>query len=69
VAQQLEMKEMAPVSGTESQIINHLSPQPTHIDVICRQCSLPISTVSSALTMLELKGVVRQVGAMQYVLV
>jgi DNA processing protein len=46
-----------------------LSREPTHIDDICRQSGLAAAPVGSALTMMELKGMVKQVGGMNYVLV
>ncbi len=66
VAQQLEMKEILPASATESQLLKRLSAEPTHIDELCRVSGLPVSTVSSTLAMMELKGMVKQVGAMNY---
>jgi len=45
-----------------------LSHEPRHIDDLIREADLPAMTVSSTLTMMELKGVIRQVGGMQYVL-
>ncbi len=47
--------------------MRYLSAQPIHIDEVRRESGLPISTVSSTLAMLELKGMVRQVGRMSYV--
>jgi DNA processing protein len=66
--QQLEMKEILHADDTERVLLEHLSAEPTHIDNVRRQCGLPISTVSSTLAMMELKGMVRQVGGMNYVL-
>jgi len=68
VAQQIEMKEVIPASDTESLLLKQLSAEPTHIDEVCRSSGLPVSTVSSTLAMMELKGLVRTVGAMKYVL-
>jgi DNA processing protein len=69
VAQQLEMKEIIPSSETESLLLQQLSAEAVHIDDICRASGLPISAVSSTLAMMELKGIVRQVGAMNYSLI
>ena len=69
MAQQLEMKEFLPVDETESLLFKQLSREPTHIDDICRHSGLAAALVSSALTMMELKGMVKQVGGMNYVLV
>jgi DNA processing protein len=66
--QQLEMKEILPATETESLIMKCLSQEPTHIDEVGRQCGLPIATVSSTLTMMDLKGAVKQVGGMNYIL-
>ncbi len=68
VAHQIEMKEIIPPSDTEASLLKQLSTEPTHIDEVCRSSGLPISTVSSALTMMELKGMVKQTGNMSYVL-
>jgi len=68
VARQIEMKEIIPASDTESLLLKQLGAEPTHIDEVCRSSGLPISTVSSTLAMMELKGLVKQVGTMNYVL-
>ncbi len=66
VACQIEMKELLPSSETESLLFQKLSAEPIHIDAVCRLSGLPVSTVSSTLAMMELKGLVKQVGAMNY---
>ena len=68
VAQQLEMKEILPADETESLLLKQLSAEPTHIDEVCRHSRLTPALVSSTLTMMELKGMVKQVGGMNYVL-
>lgn len=69
IPQQLELTEVLPENDIESVLLNHLSTGPVHIDELCRTSAMPISTVSSALTMMELKGMVNQLGAMNYVAV
>ena len=66
VAHQIEMKEIIPASETESLLMKQMGAEPTHIDELCRLSDLPVSTVSSTLAMMELKGLVKQVGAMNY---
>ncbi|UCD09539.1 MAG: DNA-processing protein DprA [Dehalococcoidales bacterium] len=66
VARQIEMKELLPESDTEAVLIKQLGAEPVHIDEVCRSSGLPVSTVSSTLAMMELKGMVKQVGAMHY---
>ncbi|MFC2065990.1 DNA-processing protein DprA [Chloroflexota bacterium] len=68
VAHQIEMREVIPSSDTESLLLKKLSAEPTHIDEVCRGSGLPASTVSSTLAMMELKGLIKQVGTMNYVL-
>ena len=68
IARQMEMREMLPASETESLLLKHLSAEPTHIDEVCRSSGLPVATVSSTLAMMELKGLVKQMGPMSYIL-
>jgi DNA processing protein len=68
VARQIELQEVLPSSDTESLLLKQLSAEPTHIDEVCRSSGLPVSTVSSTLAMMELRGLVKQVGTMNYVL-
>jgi DNA processing protein len=68
VARQMEMKEIIPASDTESRLLKELSAEPTHIDEVCRSSGLPASAVSSTLAIMELKGLVKQVGNMNYIL-
>ena len=68
VAHQMEIKEVIPASDIETQLLKQLGAEPDHIDEVCRKSSLSISQVSSTLAMMELKGLVRQVGTMSYVL-
>jgi DNA processing protein len=68
VAQQMEIKEVIPASDIETQLLKQLGAEPAHIDEVCRHVKLPVSQVSSTLAMMELKGLVRQVGTMSYVL-
>jgi len=67
-AQQVEVKELVPATETESLILKYISSEPTHIDEVGRRCGLPIATVSSTLSMMELKGTVKQVGGMNYIM-
>jgi DNA processing protein len=51
----------------EQVLLSGLTDDPVHIDDIQRSSGLPISSVSSTLTMLELKGKIKQVGCMKYI--
>ena len=67
VAQQLELRAVVPENETESLVLGFLSGDPLHVDELVRRTALPISEVSSTLALMELKGMVRQVGGMNYV--
>ncbi|NCF66848.1 MAG: DNA-protecting protein DprA [Chloroflexi bacterium] len=57
-----------PETQDEAALYEYLSAQPVHIDDLSRSTGLSSSLVSSTLTLMELKGMVRQVGGMNYVL-
>lgn len=67
VPQHREARVALPADNLEASILARLSRDPVHIDELGAVCGLPIATVSSTLAMMELKGMVRQVGAMNYV--
>lgn len=62
-------EKIAPASGNEARVMEFLSADPIHVDDLVRMTSLPVATVSSTLTILELKGLARAVGYMQYCLI
>lgn len=51
----------------EAQLLDHVQREPRHLDDIVRDSAMPTQQVASLLTMMELKGLVRQVGSMNYV--
>jgi DNA processing protein len=68
VAHQIEMRSIIqPQGDNESLLLNHVTHEPVHIDEIRRQAGLPITVVSSTLAVMELKGVIKQVGGMRYI--
>jgi predicted Rossmann fold nucleotide-binding protein DprA/Smf involved in DNA uptake len=58
---------LGPYQVGQTALLGFLDQEPAHIDDIRRRSSLPITEVSSLLTMLELQGLVKQVGCMHYV--
>jgi DNA processing protein len=58
-----------PTDPVEAHLFQLLSGEPKHVDEIRSQAGMPIETVSATLAMMELKGMVRQVGGMNYVAV
>ncbi len=65
--EQREARGAIPESETEVAVLRCLGHEPLHIDEIRRAVCLPMAVVSSTLTMLELKGLARQAGGMNYV--
>ena len=64
---QIEAAELIPADDTEGVLLRHLGAEPLYVDDLRRETGLPIATVTSALAMMELKGMVRQVGRLNYV--
>jgi DNA processing protein len=62
-----EVRMVVPEDGRESLILHCISVEPVHVDEIGQETGLPIAEVTSTLAMMELKGMVRQVGGMNYV--
>jgi DNA processing protein len=62
-------RKILPSDETEALLLNTLGSEPLHVDEIRSQANLPIEKISATLAMMELKGMVRQVGGMNYVAV
>jgi DNA processing protein len=56
-----------PDNPTEATLFKQLSADPRHLDDLARACGISVALVSSTLVMMELKGMVRQAGGLQYV--
>ena len=67
VTEHTEARQVLPDGEPEATLLKHLSHEPTHVDELGQRLGMPISYVTSALTLMELKGMVRQVGGMKYV--
>ncbi len=52
----------------EEEILKHLKNEPIHIDVLVRLTGLNIKIVNATLSMMEIKGMVRNLGGMNYIL-
>lgn len=60
-------RQVLPNDPVEAQLYQVLGPEPLHVDDIRSQTGMSIEKVSSTLALMELKGMVRQVGGMNYV--
>ena len=68
IGAQLDFSRAMPaVSADERAVVEVLTRDPRHIDELVRESGLAAATVSGTLAMLELKGLARDVGGMQYV--
>ncbi len=68
IPQHAEAKELLPENTEERALLPLLTHDPRHIDELIRESALDASTVSAALTIMELKGMVKHAGNMQFVL-
>lgn len=69
VAEQRSARLVLPSDPVEAQIYQALGSEPLHVDEIRARTQMPIEKISSTLALMELKGMVRQVGGMNYVAV
>lgn len=60
-------KKIVPESKEEEKILSVLSKEPIHIDQISQKTGMTIETISATLTLMEMKGKVKNLGGMQYV--
>jgi DNA processing protein len=68
VPEYVEMQAVLPDDAEERTLLALLSHDPCHIDDLIRESGLPTKTVSATLQIMELKGMVKSVGGMQFVL-
>lgn len=67
MSEQKIARKTVPLNPHESELLAHLSTEPSYIDDIVRRAHMSSEQVSSLLTIMELKGVVRQISALNYV--
>lgn len=65
----IKTKEVVGETEEEKNIIKHLTYEAIHVDELVRLTKLDTSTINSTLTIMEMKGMVKNLGGMQYVLV
>jgi len=61
------MEEIILENDLEATVLGIIDAEPLHIDDVNRTIGFESSTVASTLSLLEIKGLVRQAGPMQYV--
>lgn len=61
-------KKLLPASPEEEKILINLSAEPTHVDKLIAGSGLDAAKVGAILTLMEMKGIVKNLGGMNYVL-
>ncbi len=67
VTEHQQARMVLPENAAEAAIFGVLGHEPLHVDQIGIQANLPIEEISATLALMELKGMVRQVGGMRYI--
>lgn len=68
VAAYIDNKKIMPETPMEEKIFNLLSKTPTHINELIRLSKLDTNVINSTLVIMEMKGMIKNLGNMQYVL-
>lgn len=68
IPQQVEVQAALPENEEERRLLALIGHDPLHVDELIRESGLPTMMVTATLTMMELKGLIRQVAGMQFVL-
>lgn len=64
--EQTAVQQALPITESERRLLALVTGEPQHIDEIVAAANLPIAEGAALLTMMELKGLVRNVGAQHY---
>ncbi len=67
VAEQSEARQILPTTAIEAALLTQLDSGPRHVDELSQATAMAIADVTSTLALMELKGMVRHVGGMKYV--
>ncbi len=65
---QVKVRETIPDTSDEARLLSLLSREPVHVDDITRKSEFPGSKIIAMLTVLEMKGRVKNVGNMNYII-
>ncbi len=66
---QQQARAQWPTDPTERLLWQYLQGEPRHVDDLCAETGLPAAQVTALLTLMELKGLVQQVGPMTFMAV
>ena len=62
-----ENKNVIPASPTEAIILQYITHEPIHIDMLIKKTDMQSAEVTSTLTLMEMKGMVKNIGNMMYI--
>jgi DNA processing protein len=64
---QRHVRKLIPADDMEKRLLTVLNFEPKHIDEISEELEIPVEKVSASLALMELKGMVQQLGGMNYI--
>ena len=64
----LKASEITADSANEAKLLEHLTLEPIHIDELIRLTKLESSAINSTITLMEMKGKIKNIGAGKYAL-
>lgn len=67
-AERQAVQMVLPADDLERHLLEQLAAGPAHVDDLCAATGRPVAQLSSALALMELKGMIRAVGSLQYAL-
>ena len=62
-----KVKKTIPASKEEEKILKHLSHESIHIDNIIKLAKLETNIVISTLSIMEMKGIIKDIGGQNYI--
>ncbi|PIW76311.1 MAG: DNA-protecting protein DprA, partial [Candidatus Portnoybacteria bacterium CG_4_8_14_3_um_filter_40_10] len=68
LTEQIQIRQILPDNQEEAKILQILSDEPTHIDKIINDTKLDTATVNATLSLMEMKGKIKNLGGMNYVI-
>ena len=67
VGRQMDLLSVVSQDGQESKLLTCIIYEPVHMDNIQMASGLPVATINNSLAMVEIKGLVKQVGGINYI--
>jgi len=68
-AQYVKTNKILPASPIQQKIYDNLSKKPIYIDELIKKIKLPAQEINSAITLMEIKGLIKNLGGGQYILI